>query len=33
MGIMISSESLVKILKAIFEMAWLSCGEINPFQN
>ena len=30
MGIMITSKDLVKILKALFEMTWLSCEKINP---
>jgi len=33
MGIMITSESLVKMFTALFEMAWLACGKTNPFQK
>lgn len=33
MGIMITSKDLVKILKALFEITWLSCGIVNPLEK
>jgi sugar-specific transcriptional regulator TrmB len=33
MGIMIESGILVKMLKAMFEMAWISAGKVNKFQK
>ena len=33
MGIMITSDILVNMLKAMFEMAWQVAGEVNKFQK